>query len=243
LAGLLLPLLAGAGCREGALAPVGTKDVPRAPQADAVQFRYAPPKATYHYVSTTVTNEGSSDAHKTEIQFAVKVSKRGQGYEAVATVESVLRDGQPGPGITEAMILAFKLTTNLDADGAIVGSSGTGLDKFVGPGARDIGIAMKLPKQPLRPGETWTEERGSGPDRFKVEFKFVELQQAGATHQAKFEERAMDSHGGRVENPTQITIDADTGVLILKSAQMNIPSGPRPTDPPIPIQSEIRLKG
>jgi len=237
---LAIFLLTGCGAREGNLSNLQPADagVPRAPQAVPVNFHYAPQDTTYYYTSTTITNSGGSNSHTSELQFAVKISKGADRYTAEATLEKSLVDGGPTPGITESMLKGFKLTTVLDPHGAITSSERVGTDGFVGQEARDLGTSFSFPNNALKPGDQWNQDRGS----YTVTFKFVGIETSGNRRVAKFEERGSDAQGGKVDQPTLISIDADTGVLIDKVAETVIPSGPNATDPLVPVRSEIKLR-
>jgi hypothetical protein len=143
--------------------------------------------------------------------------------------------------VTQKDLNAFKLTSVLDSHGIIESSEGHATQLFVGPVAKDLGTSFELPTQALKPGEGWIRNRGTGPDRYTVTFKFVGIQTNGARRVASFEERASSKKGEKVEEPTLISIDADTGVLLDKLAVTTIPTGPKPTDPAIPVRSEIKL--
>jgi len=225
------------GCHVGTLSPAAAGGNTVASQTAPLKFRYAPPEAVYHYVLTEETNPGGSNSHTTVLQFAVKVSKKSVGFAADTTVEGSLTDGKPTTGITESMIKEFKLTSELDDRGGVVASHGVGLEPFHAAGARDLGNVFRLPPTELKAGDTWSEKRGSGANAYELKFKFVGIEQVGSQRIAKFEERAADKRGGKVEQPTLISVDADTGVLTDKAAQTLLP-----TDPPIPVRSEIRLR-
>ena len=233
-------LLAGCGTKEGKLSGVQPKDAepPSAGNVAPVTFRYAPQDVIYHYVSTTTTNFSGSNPRTTELQFAVKVSRSADRYTAEATIETSLTDDVPTTGVTESMLRAFKLTTVLDLHGAIVSSQGVGTEGFVGPGAKDLGTSFSFPSTGLKPGQSWNQDRGS----YTVTFKFDGIEKSGNQRVAKFEETASDSQGGRVESPTIILVNPETGVLVDKLAETVIPTGSKPTDPLVPVHSELKLK-
>ena len=237
---LAILFLAGCGAREGNLSSVQptVSGIPRAPKSVPVNFLYAPGDTTYHYVSTTVSDVGGSNAHTSELQFAVKISKRADRYTAESTLEASLVDGAPTPGVTESMLKGFKLTTVLDPHGAIVSSQPVGTDGFVAPGAKDLGTSLALPSKALRPGDTWDEVGVS----YTVTFKFVGIAKNGNRRVANFEETGSDAKGGKVEQPTRISIDADTGVLIDKEAETTITTGGNGAETSIPVRSEIKLR-
>jgi len=220
------------GCR----ADEGAVSKPMSPESAAkegyvpVNFRYLPKLQTYRYASTTTSS------HVVERRFAVKVARVADRFVAESTIEASLVDGQPELGVTESMLKAFKLTTTLDPHGAVVSSHAEHTDHFLGPDARDIGFAFELPSNGLKPGDSWTQSRGG----YDVTFTFIGVQSSGSQRLATFEERAKAGNR-KVDIPTKIVVDADTGVLVDKFVETQIPSGPKPTDPLVPVRSEIKL--
>ncbi|MHB8634856.1 MAG: hypothetical protein ACYC96_00115 [Fimbriimonadaceae bacterium] len=237
-----LAVLAGCRAGEGEISAAPPDAGAVAASATAVRFRYAPANAMYRYALTTVTNVGDPNAHTTELDFAVKVTKQADRYIDESTLEKSLVDGAPRRGITPAALSDFKLTSVLDAHGAITSAHGAGTELFVARNAKDLGTSFELPRGAIKPGDTWTRQLGSGADEYTLTYKFVGEQQSGAVRIATFEERASSKKGEKVDQPTLISIDANTGVLLDKVAVTGIPTGPKPTDPVIPVRSEIRLR-
>ena len=233
-------LLAGCGSHEGGLSteqPAPTK-APTAEQAGPISFRYASPVTTYHYAFTTITSIGGSNARTFERQFSVQVTKVGNRFQAESTIQASLTDGKPTPGVTESMLKGFKLTTALNAHGDIISSHGEGTAGFVQPDAKDLGTSFAFPNRALRPGDSWSVDRGS----YSVKYTFVDIEMVDGRRVAKFEERASDGKGGNVERPTVILVDPATGVLVDKIAETLIPGGPNESDPFVPARSEIKLR-
>lgn len=214
-------------------------DAPKTPTKDTLtpfNFSFKPKPATYHYVLITTINLNTPAAHTGEQRYAVQLSKRADRYVGVTTIDAALMDGVPQQGITESMLHSFQLTTVITPHGVAESAKGTGLEPFLPSDAKEVGYLFELPSQPLLPGDTWKKKFG---DITKT-FKLIGVDSAGGQRLASFEETATGK-GTKVEIPTKITIDADSGLLVDKIAETEIPSGPNHDGPPVSIRSEIKL--
>lgn len=233
---LLAPLLiAGCGLKEGSLSTPNKVDLKVAMKP--YYLHYAPKPGQYRYVSTTITNAGAPDSHTSQLEFNVTVTRKADRYTAVATIVSATTDGEPRVGITESMLRDFRLTSIIDPHGVVMSSSGVGTAPFVGKDAKDMGTNFELPSGPLKPGDTWQKKLNG----FTLTFKFDGVDIAGGQALATFEETAS-GNGKRDDIPTMITVDADSGVVLEKSVSTEIPSGPDPNAPLVPVSSDLRLE-
>jgi hypothetical protein len=234
--------LAGCASHEGGLSsapvtPPATKPADAAPPKP-VTFHYAPDKPEYRYVVLTNETATGGTPRNAELDFTVKVGRKGKQFTNDSTVQAVLDGGVQIASLADKMKV-FHVVTTLDGAGKILTSRATAAEGLLPEGSADLGASITLPTKPMLPGEKWVEKIHTGDEDYEATYTFTGIETEGAQRIATFEKLASDVHGAKSLRPTIIKIDADTGVLIDKVADIVFKD---PTNPGIDVTAHFETK-
>ncbi len=238
-------LLAGCSTHEGNFGAEPDSAPPKAAaktqpaEVKPVAFRYAPDKSEYHYAVFTTQTPTGGTPQTAELDFTVKVAHTAKGFTNESTIQSVTDNGVAAPGAAAKMKL-FRCTTTLDGLGKVLHSSAVGSEGLMSPGVPDLGSSFTLPAKPLLPGASWSETVTDSLGKYVTTYTFVGVETVGNQRIATFEKNATGDEGAHTVRPTTIKVDADTGVLVNRMADITMNTTTPGKD--IMVRFETKLK-